>query len=423
MAPQHQIVGVFLLSSTKGAAAHGAVTIPPPRQSIDGNLAPWSGPVPAYPLPFDAPNWCASPSAHSHDPRNLTGSNGQACFWFNNGCDIGSDRCDGVTGQKVPCCSVKFFYKGNGSSPPSWGGEGVVVDPKFVASFERNLVRPKFIKYPDRNATLCDPRLRTLNTAAECGSPEDFWYFAPWRYPGAAPVTDSCGTAGGVLPGQGPGTAGATYVDTKNAKIGDLGSKLPPMPTGTVWYAGSDVEVAWTQKAWHGGGYSYRLCPADQQVNEDCFQKLPLKFVGNSSLRWGGFGGEQIFFNTTNLGWDVSVGTIPEGSMWRKCPLPRGPWDWAGNGPSFEPVCTESEACRNAHDKKPLCLGPKKPCACRCSGDGIGDLPQLEIVDRVLIPAGLKPGNYVLGWRWDCEESTQVWTSCSDVTISNPVIV
>lgn len=61
--------------------------------------------------------------------------------------------------------------------------------------------------------------------------------------------TDSCGTAGGVLPGMGPGTAGATYVETPNAKLGDLGSKvLPPMMTGVKWTAGTAVEVAWTQK-------------------------------------------------------------------------------------------------------------------------------------------------------------------------------
>ena len=40
-----------------------------------------------------------------------------------------------------------------------------------------------------------------------------------------------------------------------------------------------------------------------------------------------------------------------------------------------------------------------------------------EIVDRIKIPAGLKPGDYVLGWRWDCEESNQIWASCSDITI------
>lgn len=34
--------------------------------------------------------------------------------------------------------------------------------------------------------------------------------------------------------------------------------------------------------------------------------------------------------------------------MWRKCPLPRGPWGWVYNGPSFEPVCEESEECKSA---------------------------------------------------------------------------
>merc|ERR1712014_560755 len=96
-------------------------------------------------------------------------------------------------------------------------------------------MRPSFVEFPGRKPTICDPKLRTTNIAAERGSPEDFWYYAPWRYPGISPVTDSCGTAGGVLPGQSAGAAGATYVDTKNAKLGDLGSSLPPMSTGTIW--------------------------------------------------------------------------------------------------------------------------------------------------------------------------------------------
>jgi hypothetical protein len=29
----------------------------------------------------------------------------------------------------------------------------------------------------------------------------------------------------------------------------------------------------------------------------------------------------------------------------------------------------------------------------------------------------LPPGQYVLGWRWDCEATAQVWSSCSDVTL------
>ena len=44
----------------------------------------------------------------------------------------------------------------------------------------------------------------------------------------------------------------------------------------------------------------------------------------------------------------------------------------------------------------------------------------LEIVDHVRIPKGLAAGEYVLGWRWDCEQSNQIWQSCSDVTVVAP---
>ena len=63
-------------------------------------------------------------------------------------------------------------------------------------------------------ATVCDPALRTVNTAAECGAAEDVYYYrrgqvlsrvtchvphcSPWRAPGSAPVFDSCGMAGGA---------------------------------------------------------------------------------------------------------------------------------------------------------------------------------------------------------------------------------
>jgi hypothetical protein len=41
----------------------------------------------------------------------------------------------------------------------------------------------------------------------------------------------------------------------------------------------------------------------------------------------------------------------------------------------------------------------------------------LYIEDTVQIPEHIAPGEYVLGWRWDCEETTQIWQSCSDITI------
>ena len=100
-------------------------------------------------------------------------------------------------------------------------------------------------------ATVCSPGERTVNLGAECGAEDDFYYFSPWRNPGSAPVFDACGSAGGRKLGQGHGNFGAAYVDTPHAKMGDLGSSLPPSPSGVTWRAGQEVEVAWALQANH----------------------------------------------------------------------------------------------------------------------------------------------------------------------------
>lgn len=215
------------------------------------------------------------------------------------------------------------------------------------------------------------------------------------------------------------------------------------------------VEVAWALQANHAGGYSYRLCPrktntttstahgsGENPVTEDCFQRHPLRFVGQQSLRWGGKNnkgsGQQIFFNGTY----VSEGTSPIGSMWSRNPIPR---TRIGNGTlaAFPPYCPDQPDCTKA----PVFLSPTQSHAhahsqsqshaskagseshqvetrvqeqqsyCRCSEGGETGLGDLEIVDQVQIPADLEPGEWVLGWRWDCEESNQIWSSCSDITI------
>ena len=67
----------------------------------------------------------------------------------------------------------------------------------------------------------------------------------PWRAPGTAPVFDPCGKAGGGYPGAaGPGAA--DFINTTNAKHGDLGSEvLKPGPSQATWKVGSEVEVVW----------------------------------------------------------------------------------------------------------------------------------------------------------------------------------
>eukprot|EP01050_Picozoa_sp_SAG11_P000261 SAG11_NODE_6_length_32111_cov_33.703174_18_plen_72_part_00 len=67
---------------------------------------------------------------------------------------------------------------------------------------------------------------------------------------------------------------------------------------------------------------------------------------------------------------------------------------------SYEPICDEDKYnydCAGAYDKHWL----DGTMTCICSGR---DIPGLEIVDRVEIPADLPAGEWVLGWRWDCEQ-------------------
>jgi len=389
-----------MLSAAAAVAAlalqHGAITFPPARNAIDSDEQPWGGKVPT-PVPFEP--WCPMPSADavSSDPgRNLTGANGQACFWFSNGCAIGCEACDGNTRGPVPSFQCK-----PGTDPKNCDieptGKPIPMGPKAPVCSK------------PMNATICDPKQRTVNTGAECGSPDDYFFYSPWRAPGFAPVIDPCGTAGGRLPGQGNGGFGAQYQNTTHAKVGDLGSALPHTPSGVSWTAGDTVEVAWTLQANHGGGYAYRVCPLSEgRPTEACFQQHPLDFVGESQFRWGGSGGHSLNFTAVT----VSEGTSPKGSTWRKNPIPRAWKDSAGNwgsgsnqfqtGEGFQPYCKDAGI-----DK----IGNARSCTSEWGPYN------LEIVDMVKLPATLPAGDYVVGFRWDCEESNQIWQSCADIKI------
>lgn len=301
------------------------------------------------------------------DNGSLSLRNGQSCFWFSHGCTIFCDKCDGITGR-LP-------HKG------TCGNEKLV------------------------NATICDPNLRTINRKAACGSKADFYYYNPWRAPGSAPVFDACGVAGGAPKDPRlPAPVGIRYQNTTHAKRGDLGSEaLPEAPSGTVWTAGGLAEVSWTVRSNHGGGYQYRLCPKSSTLSEECFQRTPLPFEGMSSLRWGGKRGKQLWFKGTY----VSEGTLPVGSTWAMNPIPRVD---ATKYPTAEdafpaPCYEENPPAEGGYGG--LCSGWYGP-------------DNLEIVDMVRVPADLPPGEYVVGWRWDCEESAQIWQNCADVTIAKP---
>lgn len=259
-----------------------------------------------------------------------------------------------------------------------------------------------------------------MNLDAVDGSPEDTYRYNPWRAPGYAPVTDACGTAGGTTPAnRGPGVA--IFATVPFAKMGDLGSKvLPSAPSGTVWTMGASAEVAWGMRYNHGGGYQYRLCPANANLTEKCFQQTPLDFDRTAQ--------ELMWRNGTRLsipGIFVDKGTWPPNSTWARNPIPRIDFDSRSSGqPANFSGCqrvAKGQACRQFD---PPCPGdhgwysqPPKHNAVDVVGECSGDWTLGLIVDKVMVPTTIAPGDYVLGFRWDCEETTQVWSSCADITI------
>merc|ERR1712070_348076 len=159
--PLLQSYGILLIAIPALVHGHGAVVNPPPRNAVDKDLAPWNGPVPAHPPNVESQTgWCPVPSKNG----TVSGQNGQACFWFSNGCAVGCDHCDGNSRGPIP------GTHGPATDPPTGIGRNKV-GPNGVVCKESNGVKP----------TMCDPSLRSVNQQAECGGAEDWYYYSPWR--------------------------------------------------------------------------------------------------------------------------------------------------------------------------------------------------------------------------------------------------
>mmetsp|Transcript_80996 Transcript_80996/g.188161 ORF Transcript_80996/g.188161 Transcript_80996/m.188161 type:complete len:340 (+) Transcript_80996:100-1119(+) len=261
------------------------------------------------------------------------------------------------------------------------------------------------------------------------GGPEDVYSVSPWRSPGRAPVLGSgCGVGNG-----GPHWYWNGGKPPQDILQGADGLTLPEVSAQT-WSQGSEVEVAWAITANHGGGYSYRLCSKSDQISEDCFQRNVLRFAGETSWIVYTDGTKKEFRRTT-----VRAGTYPVGSEWARNPIPgcRMCPTYQKCGPPVDPGPAPGSAAWNDWN----C------CSAGCDGSGTFKLPSCppgtaqfpepvpglssfenatwdwSIMDRVVVPENLPPGDYLLSWRWDCEESFQIWQNCADIKIVPPTLV
>ena len=228
---------------------------------------------------------------------------------------------------------------------------------------------------------------RTFNVDGR--DPEDWTRTHPWRSPGKADVFDACGVAGGAFkdntkPGGHP---------PPGHEWGDRGSELPAGEPVETWSRGATVNVSWGIAANHGGGFAYRLCPADEPLTEACFRAHHLDVGSKQVLRLG---------NGSEVAMAAQIVTS-DGAPWIRNPIPACHLKSSGNGecgaPQFPPPPGCDETCWGSSDNHTLGLV----------------LP--VIVNEVVVPAELPAGRYVLGFRWDCEGTSQIWASCSDVAL------
>jgi len=329
------------------------------------------------PRPRNAGNSSVHPS-----PGQDKSCEGDACYWYHVGCYIGCPECS---------------------------GEGKSLYPQPYCS---NPIEP----------TNNDPETRSWDPLGQ-SKHGDFTKYNPWRAPGKAPVTDACGVASGYH-------HPSAYADIPAGYHAyDMGSKVLPAGAPTYWKAGGTAEVGWALSAQHGGGYTYRLCPKSESLNEACFQSHPLSFAAkNSTVRYHD-GSKQDF--------QIPVANLESSGMhWRRNPIPGCSCDlgW-GCRQSSDEVSIDGTSghshVQGVVDKSPYAHGGPPTPACPYGtmfdagwtpeGEGflVGSSNVFSIIDEIQVPN--TPGEYVLGWRWDCEQTDQVWNSCADIVITNDV--
>lgn len=254
----------------------------------------------------------------------------------------------------------------------------------------------------------------------------DWTKLHPWRYPGAAPLENPCGLMGGWYF---PGPSGTGGEATFGFPQGFKGTEISRLLKRTTWVAGSTVEASWGITANHGGGYQYRLCRITKasvnitaEATEDCFQQTPMEFVGDTQWIQYGNAEDGPFGNGMNPNNRVEInatrvreGTLPRGSTWTRNPVPAcndlprlGGHNHPCEAPMFPPPADGIYG-----------FGPGS-CASgveQCTPEQyVSRLMPYGIVDKLRVP-NLPAGDYIVSFRWDCEQLPQIWSNCADVSI------
>lgn len=259
--------------------------------------------------------------------------------------------------------------------------------------------------------------------------------------------------------------------------MGTDGLELPEQEA-TEWQIGGVATVGFALLANHGGGYSWRLCKKSGTVDEECFQKTTLPFHGKHSwLQYvdviptrddsGPLKFPKVEIPRVTVPGDQ---VHPKGSHWARNPIPGCKYCDQTKCGGLLPNVTE-KITLDGFDKLPEEATQyggndwykSESCAQQCSGFNwmqcppgmtqfeepapgisgylgnfmiLGNINSVNvttppksvgiegfsysIMDEVKIPDDLEEGDYFLSWRWDCEQSPQIWQQCADIRLVKP---
>merc|ERR1712137_948693 len=146
------------------------------------------------------------------------------------------------------------------------------------------------------------------------------------------------------------------------------------------------------------------------EATEECFQKMPLEFVGDK--QWIQFGNGIDAKNRTEIpAVRVTEGVLPKGSMWTRNPVPAcndvprmGGHNHACDGPMFDPPIPGLYGFGPG-----ACASGVAPCTLE---EMASRAMPYGIVDLVRVPK-VPSGDYILSFRWECEQLPQVWSNCA----------
>jgi hypothetical protein len=259
--------------------------------------------------------------------------------------------------------------------------------------------------------------------------------------------------------------------------MGVDGLELPEQEA-TEWHIGGVATVGFSMVANHGGGYSWRLCKKSDNVTEECFQKTTLQFHGDHS--WLQYTDQlpsrddsgPLQFPKVDIPRVTVPGdqVHPTGSHWARNPIPSCKYCDQSKCGGLLPDLTE-KITLSPYDTMPENYTQyggndwykQEMCAQQCSGfnwmqcppgtaqfdepaAGIsgylgnfalfGNIESVDpsnppkvvgiegfsysVMDEVKIPDELEEGEYFLSWRWDCEQSPQIWQQCADIRLVKP---